>query len=74
MMKYLRNKYKNFQERLKELEIYRYKIIKKYSEEYPVKYLCEAMSVNRSRYYKWLNRDINDKKNVTPLLVVIPND
>lgn len=29
------------------------------SKDYPVKLLCEIMSVNRSGYYKWLNRGIN---------------
>ncbi len=29
------------------------------SKEYPIKLLCRVMDINRSGYYKWLNRDIN---------------
>lgn len=38
-----------------------YKIIYRVKDKYGVKFLCETMSVNRSGYYKWLER--NDKPN-----------
>ena len=45
------------------------------SKDYPVKYLCEVMSVNRSGYYKWLKRDINQyERNRRDLAVFIKEE
>lgn len=51
-----------------------YQIIETLSKKYPVKVLCELMSINRSGYYKWLarkdqpNRYEQDRQMLTQLL------
>ena len=38
--------------------------IKELHEEkgYPVRILCEILKLNRSSYYKWLNRDMSEQE------------